>query len=288
MTSCTYMVFIHNHENTIINLVESLKNLSGNFRKEFIFVDDGSTDDSLSVLKGVTSQMQKVTILSQENSGYAISLNKAANLATGEYIHFVEGDEVLHPDSTDMLIKTSLQLDAEAVIGRTTSADKDFLKSPIADNHTLIERPIKKILKKKLPFISQLGGSGSLIASRLLKQAGMADERIYTQNTSLSLRCAKYSSFGYIDSNISSISKRKIDRRFVAYNNIRSIHNFAKENPDIFKGITIDLVSALAVNVLSIKDKIKYRFKAWISKYFNTPSLHNALDLYKKELDKLF
>ena len=50
MLRCTYIVLICNHESNIPDLVDSLKKISGNFRKEFIFVDDGSVDDSLNIL----------------------------------------------------------------------------------------------------------------------------------------------------------------------------------------------------------------------------------------------
>lgn len=288
MKSCTYIIFIHNHENNIIRLVNSLKKLSGDIRKDFIFIDDGSTDGSLVTLKKATREMQKVTILSQENNGYAVSLNKAAGLVMGDYVHFVEGDEVLHSSSTDLLIKTSLKLNVEVVVGQVSCGSTNFLDIPIEENQILIEEPLKKILKKRLPAISQVGASGSLISSNLLKKSGMADEKIYTQNMSLSLRCAKHSSFGYINSNISLIPSKKIDRRFVAYNNIRSIHNFVQENPDIFKDSMADLISALGANVLNTLDKIKYNIKYLIGKFFKGPTLYEVLDLYKKELDKLF
>ena len=56
MLKCSYVVIIRDNAKNIANLITSLKAIKGNFRKEFIFIDDGSSDDSLSTLKNETKE----------------------------------------------------------------------------------------------------------------------------------------------------------------------------------------------------------------------------------------
>lgn len=91
MPKCTYIVLLNNNDNNIPNLIKSLKNTIGTFTKEFIIIDDGSKDKSLTTVKLAVNDLPRTTIITQQTQGPAISVNKAVNLATGDYIHFVEG-----------------------------------------------------------------------------------------------------------------------------------------------------------------------------------------------------
>jgi len=287
MLRCTYIVLIHNNESNIPNLIASLKQVEGNLRKEFIFIDDGSTDNSLSVLKLAVNDLPRTTIITQQNQGPSISINKASSLATGDYIHFVEGHEVLHPESTALLIESSLNLGAQVAVGRVSSK---VIAEKIKTVPQLIETPIKTILTNQIASTREIGRSGSLVHRELLDKIDKADSSIYTQNMSLSLRCAKYSKFVYIDANISSASARCDDQssRFVSYNNLKAIYNFAKANPELFANLTSELLLALSRESIQRGDKISYSIKSLTSKYIKSTSLDAILKSYKKELDRLF
>lgn len=61
---------------------------------EVIVVDDGSTDDTQSVLLPV---QEKIRYVYQENSGSAVARNTGLSLASGEYIVFLDADDLLLP-----------------------------------------------------------------------------------------------------------------------------------------------------------------------------------------------
>ena len=60
---------------------------------ELICVDDGSTDDTLSVLKEYQAADQRVRIVTENNAGPAIARNKGLARARGKYIIFLDADD---------------------------------------------------------------------------------------------------------------------------------------------------------------------------------------------------
>lgn len=60
---------------------------------EFIFVDDGSTDDSLEILKQYQKKDERITILEQENLHAGVARNNGMKKATGKYIIFLDSDD---------------------------------------------------------------------------------------------------------------------------------------------------------------------------------------------------
>jgi glycosyltransferase involved in cell wall biosynthesis len=65
-------------------------------RKEVIIVDDGSTDQTLSVARRFASET--VTVVTQSNQGAAAARNKAFSLSQGDYIQWLDADDLLAPD----------------------------------------------------------------------------------------------------------------------------------------------------------------------------------------------
>ena len=64
---------------------------------EFIIIDDGSTDDSLSVIKQFSETDSRIHILSRENKGLLYSLNEGISLAKGEFIARMDADDISMP-----------------------------------------------------------------------------------------------------------------------------------------------------------------------------------------------
>jgi len=88
------LMSVYNGEKYLRELVESILNQTyKNF--EFIIINDGSTDNTLNILKGYNDS--RIKIYSQENIGLTKSLNKAIRLSKGKYIARVDVDDIATP-----------------------------------------------------------------------------------------------------------------------------------------------------------------------------------------------
>lgn len=62
---------------------------------EIICVDDGSTDDSLEILKEYEAKDKRVKVIEQKNAGAGAARNNGLAIATGEYLSFLDSDDFL-------------------------------------------------------------------------------------------------------------------------------------------------------------------------------------------------
>lgn len=86
----------YNGAGTILQSVESC--ISQTYKYiEVIIVNDGSTDESLSVIEGIASQDVRISAFSQENLGPAYARNFGASKAKGKYIVFLDADDFIAP-----------------------------------------------------------------------------------------------------------------------------------------------------------------------------------------------
>ena len=70
---------------------------------EIICVDDGSTNDSILILREYESKNINVRLLSQENMGISGARNSGIKIAQGDYVWFVDGDDYIADNSLGKL-----------------------------------------------------------------------------------------------------------------------------------------------------------------------------------------
>lgn len=118
------------HEKPIVSIVipfydcasyveRCLKSLSGVKGIEIIAVDDGSKDETLSVLQACERKIETLKVYHKENGGVSSARNFGIQHCTGQYLTFVDGDDAVN---TDVL---------QAVVDYISTAEKNLYVFPI-------------------------------------------------------------------------------------------------------------------------------------------------------------
>jgi glycosyltransferase involved in cell wall biosynthesis len=103
---------VYNSERFLVQSIESVLNQT--YRNiEVIAVNDGSTDNSLNILK---QYEDKITILSQENKGLAGAMNAGIKKMKGKWMKCFSGDDILYPDAVETLVSTAGKLPDNTIV----------------------------------------------------------------------------------------------------------------------------------------------------------------------------
>jgi glycosyltransferase involved in cell wall biosynthesis len=70
---------------------------------EFIFVNDGSTDDSRAIIEKYQENDDRIRLYNQENQGVSAARNRGIELAQGEFIGFVDADDFIQSTMYEVL-----------------------------------------------------------------------------------------------------------------------------------------------------------------------------------------
>lgn len=77
---------------------------------ELVLVDDGSTDGSLTVLREYEKKDSRITVIHQNNAGPGLARNTGIEHASGDYLVFVDSDDVIKPDYFEKLSKQTADI----------------------------------------------------------------------------------------------------------------------------------------------------------------------------------
>lgn len=80
---------------------------------EIPIIDDGSTDESGTIAETYGQKDDRIVVIHQENAGLVAVREKGIALATGEYVSFVDGDDVIEPDFLERLLENAIRYDAD-------------------------------------------------------------------------------------------------------------------------------------------------------------------------------
>lgn len=108
---------VYNTEAYVVEAVNSA--LGQTYQKiEVIVVDDGSSDKSLSLIKQINDS--RLRVFAQINQGACVARNRGVIEAKGEFIKFLDSDDVLYPEAV------AVQLEQQAELGEDEEVFGDF------------------------------------------------------------------------------------------------------------------------------------------------------------------
>ena len=115
-TTLSIIIPLYNCEKYIKHCLDSI--LAQGLNKsdfEIIIVDDGSVDNSYAIASAYATGHDNIIVVRQENQGVACTRNNALKMAKGNYVTFVDADDMLVGGSLAKLLRIAMENKAEMV-----------------------------------------------------------------------------------------------------------------------------------------------------------------------------
>lgn len=167
MLKVSIIVPIYNADNYLERCLNSLVNQKYQ-NLEIITIDDGSSDNSLSMCKAFSRIDDRVKVFTQSNKGVSVARNLGLENCTGDFISFVDSDDYIEGDMISSMIKEAVKHNADIVecgVELKDANNKIFMQSRLKNeiiygNKNCVESYLKqknttnyncnKIYRKKL------------------------------------------------------------------------------------------------------------------------------------------
>lgn len=105
MKTISVIIPVYNVQDYISDCLDSLLNQKTSF-DEIVIIDDGSTDESGAICEAYADKYSIISYYKQKNMGAAKARNKGVKLSKGDYVCFVDADDMVSPACCEVLKKT--------------------------------------------------------------------------------------------------------------------------------------------------------------------------------------
>ena len=168
---------------------------------EIIIIDDGSTDDTLQFLHNEYSKYANVRIFSQLNAGVANARNKGLQGARGEFVAFLDHDDLWLPQKLEKQVEVlRAKFDVGVVYcGWQDIKNEDDLSSPRIAQNALRKMPTGEVYPQLLRWNFIVSMSVPLVRANLIREIGGFDANVAPNDDwDLWLRLARKTSFACV------------------------------------------------------------------------------------------
>lgn len=122
---------------------------------EFIFINDGSEDNSKEIIQTYKNLDNRIKIINQKNQGVSVARNNGLNIAKGEYIGFVDADDYIELDMYEKLYNKAREDNCDVILsdwkneidGSFISMNYNFPKNTVLDRKFINENIIPYFLE---------------------------------------------------------------------------------------------------------------------------------------------
>ena len=107
---------VYNQEKFLVETLNSVLNQTFS-NWECILVNDGSTDNSVAVLQPFLTHDNRFHFINSENRGVSNARNLALQQVKGDYVLFLDGDDLIHPEKIQQVL-SNFQKNPETAISK--------------------------------------------------------------------------------------------------------------------------------------------------------------------------
>lgn len=141
---------IHNSQAFVANTIKSVQNQTYS-EWEILIIDDCSSDSSVEIVEEFAKNDKRIRLFKNgENSGPAITRNKGLEAAKGEFITFLDADDIWFPDFLKISLEACLQNNYEFVFSSYKRFDEKL--NPLLSDFIVPEKVNYNELLKACPI----------------------------------------------------------------------------------------------------------------------------------------
>lgn len=268
MKKITAIVPVYNSASYIKRCIESILHQNWSCW-EAIFIDDGSIDNSYDIISNYAKNDERISVIRQKNAGAGLARNTGISKATGEYIVFIDSDDVISPDyfqelayhNEDVVFIDIAQVNEDGKIlkkeymSRYKSLSKnDFIRYQMTG--AIPWGGVRKAVKRKLVEYNNIVFTSNTVG----------EEALYSFRLMI---CA--TTFGYIEKPVyqyvqrkQSLSRTKLEDPYVMLSTIYSQYikdqNIIETYTDTINAVTI-MSAAVSIDRIAAYSKNYQEFK---------------------------
>jgi len=220
MAKVSILIPLYNSEKYVSATIESCLNQTYN-DIEVIIVDDGSTDNSLEIVQGYAQKDSRVRVYSQPNGGGCKARNHAFEKSIGEYIVYLDADDIISEDKIEAQIEQLSDKPETYVSISQWDRFYNNLEDATFPNRSIYkDYPSGLALLEDLLTVDMLGLTCYMTHRQLIEKAGKWDETLrvnqdgeFFSRVLLHASQVKYSEKGrlyYRSADSNSISRVKV------------------------------------------------------------------------------
>ena len=249
---------------------------------EIICVNDGSTDDSLCILKRYAEVDDRILIVSKVNSGYGHTMNTGMAMAKGEYLAIVESDDFVVPEMFEKLYDAAISNDLDIARGHFYYYNSKENKKNKADLSWVQTNKVFSPLEDFSPFYQPPSIWAAIFRVSLLKKENIR----FLETPGASFQDTSFAFKAYACANRFMM----LDEAFLFYridNEASSINSTAKvfcvcdEYDEIIKFVS---KKNLHQKLGSLVPKLQYGTYKWNYERLPMPQRYSFLKKWSKEL----
>lgn len=286
------VITVYNKAKYIESVINSYLTQFDSDALELILVDDNSSDDSVQIIEKMLKKYNNIKLIkNSENRGPSVRLNQGLKQASGSYIMFADGDDVILPNTIKRLIELMKKNNADYLKAPYGGRIFDINKFDVVDLNEftgyldveIVENPLSYVIQKRV-----IGMGGLIIKNQFGTDFKGCDESIFVQDISIHLELGKYAKkllllsesflFGFEDNKNSLTRSMPVQAH---YDLILSYKNFYEQNINYLHKDDVSRMVKKSVSVMWKSQKRGHRLGIKLYFHYYWLYLRGKCNLYQ-------
>ena len=110
---------------------------------EIILVDDGSTDNSPEICDGYAERDDRIKVVHKKNGGLSSARNAGLDVAKGDYVSFIDGDDSLEKDAVAVMLNEAVKQSSQIVMMKMRNVSEGEILKPTEQSGSVLSKRIE-------------------------------------------------------------------------------------------------------------------------------------------------